>query len=273
MSQDSSRAVDPQHVTCSAQESLRSPYLMLASKQLETIESVIRDSVTQIESDIKGAVDSLVRGIKEIRRAGIDNIFETRERALEMFLPSLSQADPNDDIMFVGSSLKTLIFDDQYADLRSVISARAEKMRFLITHPCVGDLRARQENRAPGDIPREIMSTVNRLVVLQVPLTNIRLYLGTPTCFGIKTRKAMLLNPYPYRAEAPTSTTFIVRKSGYIYEQFSRQHFSAYDTAMATPIDQEYVKALNDHNLHAFARNADQLLRAAERDKLIAPGP
>ena len=72
------------------------------------------------------------------------------------------------------------------------------RIKYLLTHPIVADLRASQENRRPTEIGLEILRSLEVLKSWGTDCANVRLYLGTPTCFAIKTTRQMLLNPYPY---------------------------------------------------------------------------
>ena len=64
---------------------------------------------------------------------------------------------------------------------------------------------------------------------MEVPPQNVRLYLGTPTCFAIKTTRQMLINPYPYISvsfDSPClhveySITSGVDRPGYFFDEFN----------------------------------------------------
>jgi hypothetical protein len=173
-------------------------------------------------------------------QAGLLSVHQSRKAAVQAFLPYIE--DEKNEILIVGSSLKGLLQeeDNEYQNARTLLDRKLKqniRVRFLMTHPIVADLRARQENRKFTDIGTEIVDSLNILKdKLGVPTTSIKLYLGTPTCFGVKTSNAMLLNTYPYGREAFASPCFIVRKGGYFYEHFDSDHFRAWISAMALPV-------------------------------------
>lgn len=180
--------------------------------------------------------------LRSMRDAGVIRPYKHREVALRDFASAID-AETN-EIMVIGSSLKGLLQQKEYeviADkLRFKISKGAVTVRFLLTHPVVADLRARQEGRRFTEIGTEIINSLRTLQEWGVPPENVRLYKGTPTCFAIKTRTKMFLNPYPYGAVAYDSPCLIVETSeehpSYFYEAFDKSHFRAWDTDVATKI-------------------------------------
>jgi hypothetical protein len=109
-------------------------------------------------------------------------------------------------------------------------------LRILLTHPRFGDFRAAQEGREGKAISNEIKEALKFLKACGVPNKSIRFVEATPTVFAIATRTRMLLNPYPYAAEAFRSFTMIVSRvrvatrpdqDSYrdIFEQYERRHF------------------------------------------------
>lgn len=153
---------------------------------------------------------------------GIDTAYENREVALlerdargmdaESFLRHIKTEDK---LIVVGSSLLGLRMYIQ--KLAQYIRARQEKhleTQFLLTHPCFSSLREEQEKRSPGQIQNEIKDTL-RFLEKDCGLNlkeSVRFYKGTPTCFMILTSHAMLLNPYPYQAEAFKAFCLHVRR-------------------------------------------------------------
>ncbi len=156
--------------------------------------------------------------LRAARKAGLDAVFISRNEALEAFMPYLEEE--KHDILIVGSSLRGLLQEDdqEYEHARRVLKRRKDegvRVRFLVTHPRVADLRARQENRDFTDIGTETMDSIEILVdTWGILPKDIKLYMGTPTCFGVKTSRAMLLNPYPFMKEAYASPCWIARKPG-----------------------------------------------------------
>jgi hypothetical protein len=121
------------------------------------------------------------------------------------------------------------------------------KVKLLLTHPKVADLRAEQEGRKPEAIGQEIIKSLQILRNWEI-LPEIRLYLGTPTIFAIKTKCEMLLNFYAYKAYAYESPCLIVHKDeersyAYFYDDYDKAHFGAWDSS-ATEIVNDYESAL-----------------------------
>ena len=185
-----------------------------------------------------------VEALRSLREAGVLRIYRHRHRALEAFAPAVDAA--TGEVIIIGSSLKGLLQLGENKPCAAAIKRKVEespkKVRFLLTHPVVADLRANQEGRRAQDIGAEIIGTLELLRAWNVPETNVRLYRGTPTCFGIKTGSRMLLNPYPYGSVAYDSPCFIVEccddASGYIYDAFDQSHFRAWESNLAEHVIQ-----------------------------------
>ena len=192
--------------------------------------------------------------IKSLEFAKLFGVYHSRRAALKAFREFVERE--NDHVLVLGSSLLGLLQEpaEEYAAIREVLKSKLSKgtdIKFLLTHPRIADLRVQQEARRPMDIGREIIKSLRILLEQwKVPAQSIQLYLGTPTCFGIITGEAMLLNVYPYMKEAYASPCFIVLKGGYIYEHFESSHFRAWSSAMAEPVDSkspvELQKKLNE---------------------------
>jgi hypothetical protein len=181
-------------------------------------------------------------------------VYSTRRDALANFSQYIVE-EPY-AIMVIGSSLLGLLQepDREYEEIRENLLQRKDsgvKLRFLLTHPQVADLRAQQENRRPKDIGMEIIKSLRILLDdWRIPRENVKLYQGTPTCFGIKSGRGMLLNFYPYMKEAYVSPCLIVLKGGYFYDQFNESHFKAWtsEMAQATPNNlSELEEQLDDY--------------------------
>lgn len=116
------------------------------------------------------------------------------------------------------------------------------------------------------EIGTEIVATLEILRDWKVPVEDVRLYKGTPTCFGIKADKKMILNPYPYGSVAFDSPCLLVESvegaSGYFYDAFERAHFrSPWDTLVAGPIS-DYDQTISDlkDSLSDYAETVKGLL-------------
>jgi len=200
--------------------------------------------------------------LKSVREAGLYGIYSTRQDAFASFIKFL--IDEPYEILVVGSSLLGVLKlpDKEYEEIRKVLYQRKEsgvKVRFLLTHPKIADLRAQQENRSPKGIGIEIIDSLKILInEWKIPREDIRLYQGTPTCFGLRTGKAILLNVYPYMIQAYVSPCLIVLKGGYIYSQFDNSHFRAWTSSMALPVPSNLGEL--GEQLDVFAKNIQNLM-------------
>ena len=188
---------------------------------------IIDTAVTDIADRYRDEIEFL----KSAKSAGIHGVYISRAEAVEKFLPFIE--DEKHEILLLGSSLRGLLqeFDSEYEHARQLLKRKKDegvRLRFLLTHPLIADLRAKQENREFKDIGKEILKSLATLLnEWKIEPEHLKLYLGTPTCFGIKTAKAMLLNTYPYMKEAFASPCLIIKKPGYFYEHFLSSHFKA----------------------------------------------
>jgi hypothetical protein len=230
-----------------------------------------KTTAVQMIGEAVGDVTSLYRNeidlLKACQLGGIHGVYISRGDALQAFLPFID--DERHEIVLVGSSLKGLLqeYEVEYEHARALLQrkkAEGVSIRVLLTHPSVADLRAKQEDRYFKAIGDEIIKSLNTLITeWKVEPGNIKLYLGTPTCFGIKTTRAMLLNTYPYMKEAYASPCLVVRKPGYFYEHFLSSHFRAWSSAMALPVPED-VGAMQKR-LDEFAEAVRQLMQQVPR--------
>lgn len=184
---------------------------------------------------------------KVIQNAGIFGVCETRRKAMKVFSKALS--DEFKEIMVIGSSLKGLLQCYEYEEIANILRAKVEgnrnQVKFLFTHPVFADFRAIQEGRDLMEIGVEIIQSLEILKKWNVPSENVRFYLGTPTCFGIKTSKYILLNPYSYLSVSYNSPCLLLEfpeetipdKSGFFYQEFNAHHFGAWDTKLSVRIN------------------------------------
>ena len=102
-----------------------------------------------------------------------------------------------------------------------------------MTHPAFAYLRQDLEKlysrrREQFSIAKEIYNSVRQLKELGAEPENIQFVKGTPTCFGIKTSKKMLINPYPYQDQALGSFCLFIANDlnrDELYRSFERSHF------------------------------------------------
>lgn len=222
----------------------------------------IKEQVDEMMTDYRDEIVAL----KALRQAGVNRPYRHRDIALHEFASAID-AEIN-EIMIVGSSLKGLIQKEDYQEISSKLQFKLRSgnvaVKFLLTHPVVADLRARQEARRSTDIGKEIIESLKKLKEWGVPPDCVRLYKGTPTCFAIKTRSEMLLNPYPYGDVAYDSPCLIVKTShedhGYFYNAFDRSHFGAWDTRLAARIE-DYDKSIAEleEKLDVYAKKVSEL--------------
>jgi len=199
------------------------------------------------------------------KQAGLVGVYISRAEAIKAFIPCIENEEH--EITIIASSLKGLLTEceQEYEYAREVLKRKVKKIkiRFLLTHPLIADLRAKQENRGMQDIGTEIAASLDLLFnVWEVPKDAVKLYLGTPTCFGIKASNAMLLNTYPYMKEAFASPCIIVKKPGYFYEHFQSSHFNAWSSSIAVlaPVSTEALRK----NLEPFSKSAQLFMQQAE---------
>ena len=238
------------------EDELREPAERFRKTATNMLDQAIEDVTNRYRDELE-----LLKGALS---AGILGVYPSRTEAIRAFIRFVDEEQ--NEIQIVGSSLRGLLqeFETEYENVARVIRAKKGKarIRFLLTHPIVADLRARQESRNFKDIGREIIGSLKTLILdWEIPPSSIKLYVGTPTCFGIMTAQAMLLNPYPYMREALSSPCFIVKKPGYFFEHFRASHFTAWSSIMALPVpdDLDGIEA----SLHSYAEHIGRLMELA----------
>jgi hypothetical protein len=142
-------------------------------------------------------------------------------------------------------------------------------VKFLLTHPIVADFRSSQENRRPTEIGVEIIRSLETLKGWGTDAGNVRLYLGTPTCFAIKTTRQMLINPYPYISVSYDSPCLLLEYSpesgadrpSYFFDEFNARHFGAWDTELAVHVD-DYDRVIGQcrEMLSSWSKSVDELI-------------
>lgn len=227
-----------------------------------------------IKEEVSGLIEDYRREIntlKSLEEAGVLCPYRRRETALQNFASAIDSE--TNEIMIIGSSLKGLLQMDKdrikeiSEKLKFKITNGNVRVKFLLTHPVVADLRAGQEARQASDIGKEIIESLRVLKEWGVPPGDVRLYKGTPTIFAIKTGQKMFLNPYPYGAVAYDSPSFIVgstdQHTSYFYEAFDASHFGAWDTnAVERIFDFDATIAALEKKLSKYAEIVSQLLNA-----------
>jgi len=214
----------------------------------EVIPLQIRDEI----SDTLRRYAEEIELLKSVRHAGIIGLYKRREVAIKAFSRYIDEEA--NEILVIGSSLKGLLQKEEYKEIAAKLRFKQGliKVKYLLTHPIVADFRANQENRRPTEIGLEIIKSLETLREWKVDCANVRLYVGTPTCFAIKTTRQMLINPYPYISVSFDSPCLLLEYSseggaerpGYFFDEFNSRHFGAWDTDLAVHI-KDFDKAIS----------------------------
>ena len=202
---------------------------------MQAIGSAVHAEIDEIRHDMRGLSPLFSASSK----LGLENVHLTRGRALSdfaWFLDAEAQKGERHEparVWIVSSSMKGLLeatgehFDG--ARMMQRLASCGCDLRIMMTDPSVADLRAAQERRANGEIPKEVEMTLANLKRIGVKRSSLRFYPGTPTVFAIVTSDRMLLNPYPYQTEAFRCFSITVHKTlnpdADIFHQYSTYHF------------------------------------------------
>jgi len=258
-------------------------YVRLISQQVEdgTSQQIIQPEVAEDRSDctqlVKSVLDqseSLIKNYREelpilhsFNQAGITALYKNRRLGMANFTEAIRKS--KEDLYIIGSSLKGLILEREYEEISDLILKKSKEkglqLRFLLTHPCVADLRARQEKRNRTEIGREVIATLKTLKTWRIPEKCVKLYMGTPTCFGIKADDSMLLNPYPYGGVSYNSPCLIVQRkydaTGFFFDAFDTSHFGVWESQVAVQVS-SYTKTIEslESALPGYSKLIDSLL-------------
>jgi hypothetical protein len=225
----------------------------------------LREQVTRLIEEYRVEITTL----EALKESGVLCPYRRREMALKDFASAIDAE--TSEIMVIGSSLKGLLQMDKYKEIKEKLKFKVTsgnvRVKFLLTHPVVADLRAGQEARQFTDIGKEIIASLRTLKDWKVPPEDVRLYKGTPTVFAIKTASKMFLNPYPYGAVAFDSPCIIVESRGdnpsYFYDAFDAFHFGAWDTnAVERILDYNATIGVLESNLNKYASTVSQMLQS-----------
>ena len=259
------------------------------SDQIDSMNKTISDMTKVIckPDDIKEAIPPLIKDqlektlrkyaeeidlLKSVRYAGVTGIFKRREMGIKAFTRAIDEE--SSAIWIVGSSLKGLLQKEEYKVISEKLKFKSDKglvqIRFLLTHPIVADFRANQENRGGTEIGMEIISTLKQLKDWNRNYCQVKLYLGTPTCFALKTSRQMLINPYPYISVSYDSPCLLLEFSPdtsstdrpcYFFDEFNSRHFGAWDTDLSIEV-KDFDKTINHCRsmLNDYAKNVENLL-------------
>lgn len=209
--------------------------------------------------------------LRAVRYAGVIGICKRRQVALNAFSRAIDEESK--EIMVIGSSLKGLLQKEEYRGIIEKLHFKTDHagvhVKFLLTHPIVADFRAVQENRRPTEIGLEIINSLKTLKEWDKHYCHVRLYLGTPTCFAIKTSNKMLINPYPYLSVSYDSPCLLlgysaessVERPNYFFDEFNRGHFEAWDSSLSVQVE-NYDASIEHFQkmLKEYASGVDSIL-------------
>jgi hypothetical protein len=245
-------------------------FLSKSEDMRAVVPGFVRDSMSEILQKYSQEIELL----QSIRQAGIIGVYKRREAAIKAFSKYIDAETT--EIVIIGSSLKGLLQKSEYSEFAAKIRFKIEqkfaKVKFLLTHPILADFRANQEQRRPTEIGDEIIKTLDVLKSWNVPPEDIKLYLGTPTCFAIKTTTKMLINPYPYSSKSYDSPCLILefypaagaQNQYYFYDEFKTSHFEAWDSEMAVNIknqDIDHVISLFRDSLKEYSVMVNEMIK------------
>ena len=149
---------------------VRSISLQIKNPSINTIEkSETREGCLSSLSDSMNLINDYreeISILKSFKHAGISSFYKNRKLGIKAFHDSVDKAKKK--IFIIGSSLKGLLQDTDYHEFAELIKKKAfqsgMELRFLLTHPCVADFRAKQEKRNPNEIGQEV---IDSLIILQ----------------------------------------------------------------------------------------------------------
>ncbi len=207
----------------------------IVSTGIEDVGKTVVQGVERIEHDMQG-ISPLFSAASKL---GLDNVYLTRGLALDYFSWFLDKEIRNAEkgnparVWIIATSIKGFMeaTSEQFDGARIMerIAKCSCDLRIIMTDPKVADFRGKQEQRADGEIPKDIYMNIAYLKRIGVKRDSLRYYTGTPTVFAIATGDRMLLNPYPYQTQAFRCFSIIVHKTlnpdSDIYHQYLRYHF------------------------------------------------
>jgi hypothetical protein len=209
-------------------------------------------------------IDNLVstsQTILQTTELGVVGAYSNRKDAIESaFYRVMREEDEGIDI--VGSTIfglrgnRDATFEKMMELLRTKHANSRFHLRILMTHWEFIAFRQDQE-KTEKNVARYVISGELRDAVDVIKANGLegclKFYRGSPTCFTIVARgqRQMLLNPYPYQAEAYNSWCIIARDTpGGIYSRFVQAHVEGpwQNTNLTVPYtDQVYSDLLSKH--------------------------
>jgi len=262
------------------------------------------DVVTQVKNVVVAQVDEVATKVQQALRLHMDayrqrfiagllgatniaGIYTDRREALRDFFDTVP-ADMN-RMDIIGSSLKHLLHGNSDRAITEhfkyiVQGPKNLKVRFMLTHPAVADLRARQENERDKKIGEEIIQSLEILKEWNVSPRRVYLWLGTPTCFAIRAGNnarswsTILINFYPSTTPAYDNPCILLNRNKseseeWLFNAWNKTIFEQLDTDWSDDDPRRenirvgldcgwdiaigYLKA----NLHRYTENVTKLVQ------------
>ena len=143
----------------------------------ERLSPEIRGQVMQMLDSYRAEIVTL-RALKD---AGLIKPHRHRDTAIREFATAIDAE--TSEIMVIGSSLEGVLQREEYREVAAKLRFKVERggvrVKFLLTHPVVADLRAGQEARRSTEIGKEIVDSLRILKEWKVPPEDVRLYKGS----------------------------------------------------------------------------------------------
>ncbi len=165
---------------------------------------------------------------KSVRDEGIVRMVNGRSQALSNLRPAIEAEQK--EIIIIGSSLKTILQEGENNWLCTLLQKKMDqgvRVLFILTHPAFAEQRAQFEGRDVEEVREEINQSLRKLDNMFVPSENVKLHLGVPIIFGIKTKQRMVVAPYPYKTQSDPVRYFELKADKRLYNSYASQHFSA----------------------------------------------
>ena len=199
----------------------------------EQSKNVCHNSIQKLDEEQK-KVEDLIKRLTHISQVGLFAAFPQRKYAFPYIADAISSEEK--EIYIVGTSFRGLLWpsigeEKLMKSLSEKIINSECKVRFLLTHPAFAHLRQSLEGiqrREEFHIAQEILDTLLIFKRAGVEHKDVRFVKGTPTIFGIKTSKYMLINPYPSQRQAFKSLTLLIDSDNgenQVYQAFDHAHF------------------------------------------------
>ena len=205
---------------------------------------VSREANRALESPIS-KLDSAVGKLRQIQyfyENGVVGVYPNRAAALRKFKNAIELEDKNID--FVGTSMLGTIdpseesFDKitTYNILKKKKAQGAVRIRALLMHPAYGEFRERVEGRQKSAVAKDIQKTLEYVIIESetgnengiFSKSDVRLYPGVITAYGIFTTKSLLINLSTLDGPVYDNLTLIIEDTGdekSIYKKLKEHHF------------------------------------------------